>query len=63
MSGALGTIMRLESTTYTPGSPLTALTNQLNILNQAYTTTQQGIWRNNVNSWFRKFAKSIGKCI
>jgi len=63
MAGALGTVMKLESTTYTPGTPLDALTNGQNVLGQVYTSTQQQAWRSNVNSWFRKLAKFIGNCI
>jgi RHS repeat-associated protein len=66
MSGAVGLIMRLESTTYTLSTPLTALINQANVLNRAYEGDPMDVrinWASNVNSWFQRFAAFTGNCI
>jgi RHS repeat-associated protein len=69
VASGVQTVMKLETHTYTPGTPLSALINFQNSLNppigQVYelggVDTQQ-TWINNVNVWFRKFAKFLGDC-
>ena len=67
--GAVQTITKIEAHTYTPNDPLGALVNGQNSLpsnikgeGQMYTMTDTSVWPTNVNSWFQKLAKFLGKC-
>jgi RHS repeat-associated protein len=69
LSRGLGTVVKLENHTFTDGAPLSALINGRNDLpsnipgsGQAYTTTDRGAYPGFIDSWFRRFAKFIGKC-
>lgn len=51
-----------EATTFTPKTPLQALANGENSLGEVYDATGPLQWLNNVDSYFRKFMKFLGKC-
>ena len=60
---AVGVVVKLEKHAYNPAVPLSNLTNKANSLGQQYTTTTStGPYNENVNSGFRKVAKSAGQC-
>ena len=56
------TVAHDEAITYTPNTPLSALENEANPLNRQYSATQSKTWLDNVNAWFKKLAKYLGKC-
>ncbi|MGB8475628.1 MAG: RHS repeat-associated core domain-containing protein, partial [Candidatus Acidiferrum sp.] len=65
LQAGLRTVTRIEDTTFNDSAPLTALIDQNNTLNIAYEgdpMPARMAWANNVNSWFQRFAKFLGKC-
>ena len=61
-SCAANTVAHDERITTTPTTPLSALENGANPLNRVYSETQPQAWLQNVNNWFRRFAKFLGDC-
>jgi hypothetical protein len=65
LSRGLGTVTKLENSTLSDSTPLTALIDQNNTLDEAYEGDSPAIrqaWLNHVNSWYRKLAKFLGLC-